>query len=62
MITDYAFNILDLHQLYVNVTTDNTKSLSLFTKHDFKKIGEKKDWIFSNGKFKNEILFQLIND
>lgn len=62
MITHYAFNILDLHQLYVNVTTDNTKSLSLFTKHDFKKIGEKKDWIFSNGKFKNEILFQLIND
>ncbi|MFT5147174.1 MAG: diamine N-acetyltransferase [Polaribacter sp.] len=34
--------------------------MSLFTKHKFKKAGIKKDWILSEGKFKDEILFQLI--
>lgn len=56
----YTFSFLDLHQLYANITADNSNSISLFTKHNFKKVGVKKDWILSNGKFKDEILFQLI--
>jgi diamine N-acetyltransferase len=47
--------------LYANIIADNTKSLSLFKKHNFKQIGVKKEWILSEGKFKDEILFQLIN-
>jgi diamine N-acetyltransferase len=62
MIILYAFSKLQLHQLYANITLDNKKSLSLFTKHNFVKVGEKKDWILSEGKFKTEILFQLINE
>lgn len=57
---NYAFTHLNLHQLYANITDDNVKSIALFEKHQFKKVGVKKDWIFTNGKFKNEILFQLI--
>ena len=57
---NYAFTHLNLHQLYANITDDNVRSISLFEKHQFKKVGLKKDWIFTNGKFKNEILFQLI--
>ena len=56
----YTFSFLDLHQLYANITADNSNSISLFTKHNFEKVGVKKDWILSNGKFKDEILFQLI--
>ena len=56
----YAFSHLDLHQLYANITFDNKKSIALFTKHAFKKVGVKKDWLFSDGIFKDEILFQLI--
>lgn len=56
----YAFHHLDLHQLYANITLDNTKSIALFEKLQFKKSGVKKDWTFCNGKFKDEILYQLI--
>ena len=62
ILTDYAFSYLNLHQIYANITADNTKSLNLFEKHRFKKIGLKKDWILSKGKYKDEILFQLIKE
>lgn len=62
LLIQYCFKHLNLHQLYANVTLDNLKSISLFEKNNFKKIGIKKDWIFSNGKFKDEILFQLIKE
>ena len=44
------------------VLTDNEKSLELFVKYSFKKVGIKKEWIFSEGKMKDEILFQLIKE
>ena len=58
----YCFTHLQLHQLYANITDDNKNSIHLFTKHQFKEIGVKKDWIVSNNTYKNEILFQLINE
>ena len=61
LLINYSFNQLNLHQLFANITADNTKSLELFKKLNFKKIGVKKEWIFSKGDFKDEILFQLIN-
>ena len=59
---NYCFTHLQLHQLYANITDDNKNSIHLFTKHQFKEIGIKKDWIFTNNTYKNEILFQLINE
>ena len=61
LLINYCFNQLNLHQLFANITADNIKSLELFKKLNFKKIGVKKEWIFSKGNFKDEILFQLIN-
>ncbi|MCL7762844.1 GNAT family N-acetyltransferase [Polaribacter sp. Z014] len=62
LLIQYAFSYLNVHQLYANITADNSKSLSLFKKHNFQKVGIKKDWILSEGKFKDEVLFQLIKD
>lgn len=58
----YCFKHLHLHQLYANIATDNTKSIALFEKHQFKKVGVKKDWIYTDEKFKDELLFQLIHE
>ena len=58
----YSFTHLNLHQLYANITSDNSNSIALFKKHQFKEIGLKKDWTFSNEKFKDELLFQIINE
>ena len=60
ILIQYCFSSLNLHQLYANITSDNSKSIQLFTKYNFTKVGVKKDWIFSKGKFKDEVLYQLI--
>jgi diamine N-acetyltransferase len=60
LVIDYAFQQLQLHQLFANIGTENTASLSLFTTFGFEKIGVKKDWNFTNNRFQDEALFQLI--
>jgi diamine N-acetyltransferase len=61
LMIQYAFHNLNLHQLYANIATDNLASLALFTKFGFQEIGLKKDWTLVNGTFKDEALFQLLN-
>jgi len=60
IIIDYAFSTLELRQLFANVIEDNHASVHLFKKLGFQEIGIKKDWIFSDSGYKNEILFQKI--
>ena len=62
LLTRYCFEALDLHQLFANITSDNKHSITLFTNNGFKKCGEKKDWLFTNGEYKTEITFQLIHE
>lgn len=62
ILINYCFKTLKLHQLYCNITTDNTKSINLFTKKGFQLVGVKKDWLLLNDVIKNEGLFQKINN
>lgn len=62
LLINYAFTTLNLHQVFANVAEDNGASIYLFEKLGFKKVGLKKDWIFVNGSYKNEILFQKIKN
>ena len=62
LLMDYSFSRLNLHQLYCNITEDNEASIKLFSKHGFKRIGLKKDWILVNGSYKNEYLYQKIKE
>ena len=62
LLCQYAFNHLDLHQLYCNISEENEASIKLFTNQGFQKIGLKKDWTFFKGTYKNEYLFQLITN
>ena len=60
LLIDFAFQQLQLHQLYANIGTENQASLALFTTFGFEKIGTKKDWNFTKNSFHDEALFQLI--
>lgn len=62
LLIDYSFTHLGLHQLYCNISEGNEASVKLFSKQGFKKIGLKKDWNYINSAYKNEYLFQLINN
>ena len=61
MLIDYCFDYLKLHQLFCNITADNTVSIKLFEKAGFIKCGEKKDWIKMPEEWQNEWMYQLIN-
>jgi len=62
LIDSYAFTHLNVHQVYANITEDNKSSIHLFEKEGFEKAGLKKDWIFSEGIYKNEYLYQKLNN
>lgn len=61
LLTDYCFSTLSLRQLYANVLVGNDASIHLFKKLGFHEVGVKKEWIFSNGIYKDEILLQKRN-
>ncbi len=61
LLCEYAFQTLQLRQLYANVGEDNAPSIHLFQKLGFSESGRKIDWIYSRGTYKDELLFQKIN-
>ncbi|MDT0688306.1 GNAT family protein [Salegentibacter sp. F188] len=62
LICNYCFKHLALHQVYANITDGNLVSLKLFEKKGFRKVGVKKEWNFLNGSFRDEVMYQLINN
>lgn len=62
ILLNYAFTVLELRQIYANILEENERGTHLFQKLGFVKVGVKKDWISTNGHFKNEVLYQKINN
>lgn len=60
ILIEYSFNVLQLHQIYCNITTDNLPSLELFKKQNFEIIGIKKEWLFIKDQWVDEYILQLI--
>ncbi len=60
LLENYAKKSLELHQLFANILDDNNASIHLFEKMNYSLVGSKRDWILSEGKFKNELLYQKI--
>ena len=56
----YSFGILNLHQLFCNISSENIASINLFETHGFEKIGLKKKWTRNADKWKDEWMLQLI--
>ena len=62
LLIKYSFTHLGLHQLYCNISEENETSIQLFKAQGFKKVGLKKEWNYVHGSYKNEYLFQRINN
>lgn len=61
LVIEYCFKTLGLHQIYCNITSDNTPSHALFSKYGFKTIGTKIQWLYVDGKWVDEDMLQLID-
>jgi len=55
----YAFEYLKLNSLFATITELNVPSIKTFEKCGFKRIGVRRDYEFINGKFEDEILFDM---
>ena len=60
LIEDYLIKHVPIHQLYANISSNNSESISLFEKNSYKKVGLKKDWLYYNNMFCDELLYQKI--
>ena len=60
LMTGYADRVLNLHQVFCNISAQNPESLSLFEKKGFEKTGVKKDWIWKADHWEDEVLMQKI--
>lgn len=57
---DFGLQHLDLHQLHCIVAADNKQSVSLFGKAGYSNCGILKEWVLSNGRWVDAIVFQKI--
>lgn len=60
LLIDYCFKKLNIHQLFVDIETENRISLHLFEKYGFSICGTKKEWIRTDSGWKDEVMLQLI--
>ncbi len=60
IVIHYARNVLNLNQLYCNITENNKVSLKLFKKKGFIHTGTKKQWIINDNAWIDESMLQLI--
>ena len=61
LVCDYAFEFLKLHQLYVHISIENQKSISLFQNCGFMRTGLLSDWLISADGYIDAIIMQKIN-
>lgn len=56
----YAKEMLNLHQLYAEMTESNVASLTVFKNSGFEVVGIKKDWMKTPSGYENQIFMQVI--
>lgn len=62
LIIRYAFDLLNLHQIFAHIAEDNSRSLRLFEEIGFKKASKLEKWLKINGEYKGMYILQLFNE
>jgi diamine N-acetyltransferase len=62
LMRDYAFDHLDLHQVFAHIPSNNGQSRRLFERAGFEHAGTQRDWIRSGREFLDVELYQSINN
>ncbi len=57
----YCFEVLHLHQVFCNISAENSASIKLFEDFGFKECGRKKDWLYDGNSYQDELLLQKVS-
>ncbi len=60
LLHDYCRATLQLHQIWCTVESSNKTSLRLFERLGYKICGEKRDWLYREGRYHDEVMLQCI--
>ncbi|MDR2121387.1 MAG: GNAT family N-acetyltransferase [Tannerella sp.] len=61
LMTDYAFSLLNLHQLYARIPLSNTPCLRLFERCGFERTGVLKEWLATSDGYEDVATVNRIN-
>ncbi|MBG1421916.1 GNAT family N-acetyltransferase [Staphylococcus aureus] len=56
----YAFNILNMHKIYLYVDADNKKAIHIYESQGFKTEGLLKEQFYTKGKYKDAYFMSLL--
>ncbi|MFA9398558.1 MAG: GNAT family N-acetyltransferase [Clostridiaceae bacterium] len=62
LVIDFSFNRLKLHRIEASALIDNIKSERVLLSCGFKRIGETKNYLFINGKWRDHNVFYILRD
>lgn len=62
LVLKYAKEILDLHQVFVHIESQNLTSIKLFENFGFQKVGTLRDWRRWNRAWHDVLIYQKILD
>lgn len=57
---DYAFNILNLHKIYLYVDVENEKAIHIYKNQNFEIEGTLKEHFYTKGEYKNSHIMGLL--
>ena len=60
LLQDYAFDFLNINQLYALIPESNKASLQLFLSSEFSKSGTLNQWVAYDSKYENAIIVQKL--
>ncbi|MBU0666745.1 MAG: GNAT family protein [Nanoarchaeota archaeon] len=60
LLLDIAFKEMGLNSLFATATAENIASIKTLERVGFKKIGVRREYNYINGKFMDEVLFDII--
>jgi len=60
LLLDFAFNILNLHNVYLSVMSYNKRAIRCYEKIGFKKVGEHREFIFVSGQYHNVCIYDIL--
>jgi|SRR5690554_3423625 diamine N-acetyltransferase len=61
IVEEYAFNFLNLKQLYAMIPENNKGSIELFTKAEYTHTGNLSNWLSKGNSFESVLVMQKIN-
>ena len=61
LILDFGFKTLNLHNIMLNVNSDNEQGIACYKKVGFNEFGRRKDAVYKNGKYIDLLYMEILD-